>query len=376
MADSDAPESSSLPYLKQISRIKHRILRDYLGPWATILGSAHPRLGYVDCFAGGGTYVDEEGRLLPGSPQIALRVARQHVESHRTCTLVLGFVEKDKGAAEALRHLLAQEANLPPEVICTVFEEDAQDFVEHLISTTQSGPGRQLIPTFFFVDPYGHPISAPVMRQLLYLPRVELLVNLMWFRLNMHLDNRSVRATVDQLFGHSRWQDQAFMNLSGWARERCFLDYFVGEVGARYSLRFAVPFSPEDHVRGGERRRKYYLLHFSNHPRAALLMKRVMWSAREDIEGLQFGGADSMRQLPLMGLEPNVQQLSADLLAHFRGIRITFEQIQIETLQWPFIEKHYRAALKGLAAASQISIERVESKTKRGLAGRDVVVFP
>ncbi len=366
---------TGLPYLKQVSRIKHRILKDYLVPWAIILGSAHQRLGYVDCFAGGGSYADEQGNPLPGSPQIAVDVARQHVESHRNCSLVLGFVEKDHRTADALRAVLPPRSSLPPKVSYTIFEESAQDFVQSLISTATQGGSGTIIPTFFFVDPYGHPISVPVMRKLLSLQRTELLVNLMWFRLNMHLNNPSVQTNVDQLFGHSEWCSQEFMSLQGRARERSFVSYFISQVGSEYCLQFPVPFSPEDRVPGGDKRTKYYLLHFSNHPRAALLMKRVMWTAKADVEDLQFAAYGGARQLKLMDTAPNPETLSGDLLVHFQGETLTFEDIQVQTLDWPFVEQHYREALKRLEAAGRARIVRVESK-QRGLKGRDRVVFP
>ncbi len=66
-------------YLKHVSRIKHDILKAYLGAWSGILGTKFPHLAYFDCFAGEGCYVDEHGQELPGSPQHALRVAADFV---------------------------------------------------------------------------------------------------------------------------------------------------------------------------------------------------------------------------------------------------------------------------------------------------------
>jgi three-Cys-motif partner protein len=65
--------------LKIVSRVKHRILANYLAPWGSILGSSHKALGYIDCFAGGGIYKDETGTFLQGSPAIALQLAKSYV---------------------------------------------------------------------------------------------------------------------------------------------------------------------------------------------------------------------------------------------------------------------------------------------------------
>ena len=148
--------------------------------------------------------------------------------------------------------------------------------MERLIARiSQGGPLSGIIPSFFFVDPFGFPITIPVMRKLLRLGKTELLVNLMWFRTHMHLHNPKSQAAIDALFGHADWRREPFMALDGREAERAFLDYFAKEIGAKYSLRFLVHYSPEDPVARPERRIKFYLVHFSNHQLAALLMKRI-----------------------------------------------------------------------------------------------------
>ncbi len=176
-----------LAYLKQVSRVKHEILKNYLAPWAKILGSANERLAYVDCFAGRGVYADENGQLLPGSPVIALRVAKELVQKGNVKSFVLHFVEKNPKVATQLRASLNDEGGIPGIVDYQVTEATAEDFVDNLISFIgRSGPGGRIIPAFFFIDPFGYPISVSKMRELLQLGKTELLVNVMSFRLCMH----------------------------------------------------------------------------------------------------------------------------------------------------------------------------------------------
>lgn len=153
-------DSQDLQYLKQVSRMKHRILRNYLEPWATILGGANERLGYFDCFAGGGAYVDEQGELLPGSPLIALRLAKEYCIKYPRRSVILGFVEQDEGTVNKLETVLAMEPNIPAAVKYAVFREAASGFTDCLISyVKQNSRSRQIVPSFFFIDPYGHPIT-------------------------------------------------------------------------------------------------------------------------------------------------------------------------------------------------------------------------
>lgn len=370
-----AKKLESIQYLKQVSRVKHKILESYLRPWAVILGSANQRLAYIDCFAGGGTYTDENEQLLLGSPLVAIRSAKEYVRKSPGSKLLLGFIEKNSRKASVLRDTLAKEPNIPRSIQYFILEEDAQDAIERLVTKVKESSGRRLVPTFFFVDPYGHPISIPVMRNLLELPQTEIFVNLMWFRLNMDLNNPKAKARIDRLFGHSQWQQQNFMSLKGRAREHDFIEYFVKEIGASYNLRFLVHFSPEDRVKGGSKRTKFYLVHFSNHPKAALLMKHIMWNFSDEAEELEFSGRGEERQLKLFGSEPDLEQLRGDLLNRYAGTELAFERIQIETFDWPFVERDYRETIKQLEKEGLVVIKRVKSK-KTGLADSDIVVFP
>lgn len=156
--------------------------------------------------------------------------------------------------------------------------------------------------------------------------------------------------------------------MHGRAKEEAFVRVFAKEIASEHYLPLPFPFSPEDRVRGGTARKKYYLLHFSNHPKAALLMKEVMWSAKRDLEAILDGP-----QIRLLADDPDLQELRGLLLAKFRGKQLTFDDVRIQTLEWPCVEAHYRDVLKSMEG-KDIIIQRVESK-KTGLKGRDRVIF-
>lgn len=370
--------SSDPEYLKLVSRIKHNILERYLAPWAVILGRYHHRLGYFDCFAGSGSFRDEMRQPLPGSPIRALRIAKEYVERNPGRQFILTFVEKNAQTAQRLEKEIQAEGPMPASVKYAVLNENAQDFVERLITALRQ-QSKQLIPSFFFVDPYGHPITIPIMRQILQFQRTEILVNLMWFRFCMQLHNPQTQQSFDNLFGHPHWRDEDFMQPGCPDKEQAFLDYFVGQVGAKYNLPFRFPYSPEDKMSARDRRTKYYLIHFSNHPRAALLMRDVMWRARGDVEELRFMVSATVKQATLFDsvieLEPDLATLQSKLLERFRGRQLTFMQVQVEALDWEyFVEKHYRSALLQLENTSKVQINR--KKSVRGLDDDDIIVFP
>ena len=188
----------------------------------------------------------------------------------------------------------------------------------------------------------------------------------MWYRINMDLGNEQSEESLNRLFAHAEWQSQPFLQQSSTQRERGFIDYFSKQIGQKhYAVDIPMPFSPEDQMPGGDHRTKYYLLHFSTHPKAALLMKDVMLKAREEeLAGLT---------LPMWTPE---QELESLLLERFggSGTALSFDDIRLETLALPFREAIYRRVLTGLEKRGRVSITRVESK-KTGLKGRDRIRF-
>jgi len=77
----------------------------------------------------------------------------------------------------------------------------------------------------------------------------------------------------------------------------------------------------------------------------------------------------------------DIEQLKKYLLEKFKGETITYDEIQEKVCHpWysepPFIDKHFRQALKELEGKDKIKIERIKSRTARGLGGNDKVSFP
>jgi len=77
----------------------------------------------------------------------------------------------------------------------------------------------------------------------------------------------------------------------------------------------------------------------------------------------------------------SIEDLKKYLLERFKGITISYDKIQEEVcLPWysepPYIDQHYRQALKELEKEKKIKVERVTSKTSRGLGGDDRITFP
>ncbi len=355
--------SETLPHIKRVSRVKHAILHKYLPPWARILGSANRRLCYFDCYAGPGRY-EFGGKPVDGSPVIAVRAAQRFLSIKPDHFVTLVLIEKEARNMKLLEKHLEELKPYPSHLSVAVFPADSKTLVLDILGQT-----RKLAPSFFMVDPYGHPMSVPIIKQILSRPRTEALINLMWYRINMDLANPTMHPLLDQLFGDGAWRDQPFVRQTGTLREEGLLAYFCSRLGAQFVLPFRIGFDQEDRVHG--QKTKYYLLHASNHVRAVLLMKEVMWPLGDEDGTFDFSGES---QGVLISRAPRLEELRKILVREFKGRQVEFDKIREQTWKLPFVEKHYRAVTKQLRSEGLTNVTPVTSK-KTGVKGRDSVEF-
>ena len=356
-------QEEGLTHIKSVSRVKHRILHNYLPTWARILGSANRRLCYFDCYAGPGRY-ESDGEPVDGSPMIAVRAAKRFLLIRPDHFITLVLIEKGAANVRLLEKHLEELKPYPTQLSVEVFAADSKTLVPDLLSQTP-----ELAPSFFMVDPYGHPMSIPIINEVLSRPKTEALINLMWYRINMDLGNPAVHPLLDRLFGDGSWRDESFMRQSGIPREEGFLRYFCSRLKARFVFPFRIGFDREDRVFGP--RTKYYLVHASNHMRALLLMKEVMWPLGDEVGTFAFSGEP---QGVLISRAPKQEELREILRREFQGRRVEFDKIREMTWRLPFLEKHYRAVITELRAEGIVRVTPVTSK-RTGIKGKDLVEF-
>jgi hypothetical protein len=273
------------------------------------------------------------------------------------------LIEDDPRQVERLRANLQSLQPYPKNLAVNVCCADSRSYVPDLIRGLKT-----VSPSFFLIDPYGHPLPIPVINDILRRGRTEALINLMWFRINMDLSNPLMRVHLDELFGVDTWSQQPFMRMRGTERERTFLEYFRGQMACKFMLPFKVRYDVEDN-QGGDRT-KYYLLHVSNHVKAVLLMKEVMWPLGDEDGTFDFSGES---QGVLISSTPTVQELERILLSQFKGTEVGFDELRERTWRLPFIEKHYREAVKRLDGKGVV-IRRITSK-RTGMKGQDRIRF-
>ncbi len=153
--------------------------------------------------------------------------------------------------------------------------------------------------------------------------------------------------------------------------ENKILKYLASRIGAKYYIPFRVNFGPDEDVTSN--RLKYFLIHYSNSFKAFELMLTIMWKHSDSNKPLMVDDG-----VPILFPLKDLSDLKSKILVDYKGcgLRISFNDFVERNWLWYYRETHYRTVLKKLEDENIISVHRVTSKTKRGLSGDDIIIFP
>jgi three-Cys-motif partner protein len=123
--------------------LKHGILRRYVRPFVQKVGSTSKgrRVAYIDGYAGPGVYDDG----APGSPAVAVEIAKEIVDAAGTSRIDGYFVEREADSAEALRDLF-----LKYQMPWPVFRGNVHEHLPKIVQTIHADTAL-----FAFLDPFG-----------------------------------------------------------------------------------------------------------------------------------------------------------------------------------------------------------------------------
>lgn len=358
-------------YYREHTRAKHILLEKYLVAWMPILGKGSSRICYFDGFAGRGEYID--GTL--GSPTIALKVADRLNKYFDK--LICYFIEKDKDNFNNLRDVLEREqssiANRQKiEVECQ--NEEFANVIDRIFDSLEEG--YVLIPSFFFVDPFGFSgIPFSTIARILRNPKTEVFFTFMVRDIARFIELPELEETFNSLFGTGRWKD---ILATSQKPEVALIDLYRQQIHdvakAKYSYPFRVCTSEKVQT-------LYYLLHVTNNYKGHSIMKQIMFNQSALGNFAYLGPQDVAARSQMRFFEINsIEELKDYLLKRFVGREISYDRIQEEVCDpWysepPYVDKHYREALRQLETEQKIKVNRISSKTSRGLGGADRVAF-
>jgi len=337
------------------TQAKHAILQAYLEAWFAILTSAHDRVVYVDGFCGPGRYKGGE----PGSPLIALDVATKHTKKLTREIFFLFTDEREDRIAHLKTELASRDFpdNFKPLPRLGKFDE-----VLSPILTRLEDEGRDLPPTFVFIDPFGFSgVPFDLVRRILLNPRCEVFITFMVNAVQRFLDhpNEKIRAEIEELFGTPEAFD---ITQQPGARVELLRDLYHRQLQA------SVGFVRSFEIRDTPNHVLYYLFFASDHFLGHKRMKEAMW--RVDPEGkFSFVDTTDRDQIVLL-TEDQIAPLRRYLLRAFAGRTIACHEVLQRVMnETPYLDKHTRKALGELAYEQMLRVEELKESGKKRRKG-------
>jgi len=189
------------------SEIKIDIIRDYAGAYSKILTSKNLPHVYIDAFAGAGQHVSKQtGRVVPGTPKIALDVQPPFREYH--------FIDLNAAKMDHLQNLAGNKPNVH------FYAADCNDILtDRIFPTLEYKSYRRAI---CLLDPYGLHLNWNVILHAGQLKTVDMFLNFPVMDINRNALWRNPdrvtaeqRARLSSFWGDESWRQVGYEQTMG-----------------------------------------------------------------------------------------------------------------------------------------------------------------
>lgn len=356
------PDPTFFNETREQSEVKARLVAKYFWAWAnvvipTVKKIPGGRIAYIDLFAGPGRYKD-------GTKSTPLLVLEQAIADDKMRPiLVTMFNDGDPKNSASLQNAIdalpgIERLKHAPQI----YSEEVGDEIVKMFE------GMRLVPTLFFVDPWGYKgLSLRLVNSVLKDWGCDCIFFFNYNRINMGLGNEFVRDHMDALFGVERADKlrQQLERLTPHERELAIVNEIaeaLHEMGGRYVLPFGFR-----NARGV--RTSHHLIFVSKHFKGYEIMKEIMASeSSNSAQGVaSFAYNPASRNQPLLfELARPLDDLSDLLLARFAGQTLTMQQVyEQHNVGTPYIAKNYKDALRRLETEGRIQVDPPAEKRQR-----------
>ena len=348
---------------REQSMIKARIVSRYFSAWASVILATQKRyphhaqkMAYIDLFAGPGRYDDQS----KSTPLLVLETILANPDlANRMVTL---FNDKDTANIESLKTAISQLDGIERlKYAPTFYNEEVGDEIAKMFN------GMQIVPTFFFVDPWGYKgLSLNLVSSIIKDWGCDCVFFFNYNRVNMGINNDAVVPHMASLFGDKQLNlvRQECQNKSSKEREMIVVQALCDALrnnGSQYVLPFR--FKNNEGTRTS-----HHLIFLSKSFRGYDIMKEIMYKeSTENIGGVasfEYNPRDAhFRQGSLFDmLARPLDELQGMLLQQYAGHTIDFNRLYEEhSVDKPYIKKNYKEVLKGLLESGKITA--VNAKT-------------
>lgn len=359
------------------SLVKSTIVSKYFDAWAGVITRAQDKIknsskkiAYIDLFAGPGRYKN-------GTRSTPVMIIQKAIEKYSK-NLVCIFNDKDENNANSLKNVIddiqeIEKLIYKPQVYSHEVGTEIVKMFENL----------HLIPTLFFVDPWGYKgLSLKLINSVIKDWGCDCIFFLNYNRINMGIGNLSVKQHMDALFGEDRAEkvrEKLLQCSTPENREFLIIEELCAalkELGGKFTLPFRFRTSQG-------KRTSHHLIFVSKAFKGYEIMKDIMAkessSSDEGIPSFEYNPVDRtrIRQGLLFKLTTPLKDLGNELLTEFNGQSISmFDIYRTHSIDTPFIKKNYKDVLLLLEKEGKITATRGPRQKSSSFADTVIAHFP
>ena len=347
---------------EQASRIKAMIVTKYFWAWAEVMKSNarkwgfHDKLAYIDLFAGPGRYED-------GAESTPLLILRQAVEDVEMCKMLVAvFNDVDEDHARSLKANIEELPGI--EKLAHKPQVHNDEVGDEIVKMFEE---MTLVPTFFFVDPWGYKgLSLRLVNSVMKDWGCDCVFFFNYNRISMGLSNERVKKHMDALFGEDRADElrPQLEEMDPPKRETAIVEALcesLKEMGGEYVLpfRFRHP---------GGSRTGHHLVFVTKNPLGYKIMKGIMAgessTANQGVASFEYNPALKRSGL-LFQLSRPLDELRDMLLEKFSGRTLGAKEIYDEhNVDTPYTEQNYKLILGEMQEDGTIEVYRPAGSRK------------
>lgn len=349
---------------KEQSEVKANIVSKYFFAWANVIISAqkkyrpsHDRIAYIDLFAGPGRYKD-------GSQSTPLMILEKAIKNEDIRErLVAIFNDKDSNNSKSLAQAINEISNIDklkykPQI-------NSEEVGEEIVKMFED---MNLVPTFFFVDPWGYKgLSLRLVNSVLKDWGCDCVFFFNYNRINMGIGNDFVESHMDSLFGKekTRMLREKLAGIQSNVREFYIVEELCQAL-KNYGNRYTLPFRFRNN---SGNRTSHHLIFVSKDFKGYEIMKSIMCyessSCSEGFGSFEYNPADFMpSQSLLFSLGSKKDELKEMLLKEYKGKTIKMYDLYCQhNIDKPYVKKNYKDVLQELEKEDLISVPKHRKNT-------------
>jgi three-Cys-motif partner protein len=360
------PENNFFAEQTEQSLVKTTIVAKYFDAWALVITATqdrNPRLGkkiaYIDLFAGPGHYDD-------GTVSTPLKIIEKAIKNQKYRErIVCMFNDKDENNVKSLENTIATIQNIKslkyqPEI----FNQEVGTEIVKMFEK------MQLVPTLFFVDPWGYKgLSLRLINSVLKDWGCDCIFFFNYNRINMGINNNAVKQHIESLFGIERSKNiqiKLESATSSTYREIMVIEELCAalkDMGGKFILPFRF------RAQGGKRT-SHHLIFVSKNFKGYEIMKEVMAKESsnhdEGVASFEYNPIDrsKLKQGLLFKLTQPIGDLGKSILNKFAGREIkTIDIYKEHSVDTPYIKRNYKDALMQLEQEEKIIVDKHKKNT-------------